>query len=57
MMDGLDALSGSMALIAIGWLLTLCLAAPLVGAGKIGALLVLAMATSSLASSWAMPAA
>jgi UDP-GlcNAc:undecaprenyl-phosphate GlcNAc-1-phosphate transferase len=37
-----------MALIVIGWLLTLCLAEPVVGAGKIGALLVLAMAIGGL---------
>jgi UDP-GlcNAc:undecaprenyl-phosphate GlcNAc-1-phosphate transferase len=44
MIDGLDGLAGGVALIATGWLLVLCLTAPVLASAKIGVLLVLAMA-------------
>ncbi|WP_295454732.1 MraY family glycosyltransferase [uncultured Thiodictyon sp.] len=44
MIDGLDGLAGGTGLIVTGWLLVLCLTAPVSQPGEIGALLALAMA-------------
>ena len=44
MIDGLDGLAGGLALIAVGWLLLLCLNAPVVMDSRAGMLMVLAMA-------------
>ena len=46
MIDGVDGLAGGTGLVVTGWLLVLCLSAPVWQAGDIGALLVLAMAIS-----------
>jgi len=46
MIDGLDGLAGGTGLIVTGWLLVLCLSAPVSHPEDIGALLVLAMAIS-----------
>jgi UDP-GlcNAc:undecaprenyl-phosphate/decaprenyl-phosphate GlcNAc-1-phosphate transferase len=44
MIDGLDGLAGGLALVVTGWLIMLCLMAPTPFPGKVGTLLVLAMA-------------
>lgn len=44
MIDGLDGLAGGTGFVVTGWLIVLCLSAPVVHAGDLGALLVLAAA-------------